>query len=87
MKDHAKSRTGPAVPDNGGSRDQQSQSQIPRVRDEFVVALRRGRLEHSGDSEGVLIHVEANAISLTLDDGEQLVFDASEQRAALGDAA
>jgi len=54
------------------------------IREEFIVATRRGRPEHSGDSEGVLVHVEGQTIMLVLDDGEQLIFDASELRSAMG---
>ena len=57
-----------------------------QIREEFIVALRRGRPEHSGDSEGVLVHVEGQTIMLVLDDGEQLVFDAGELRSAVGEA-
>ena len=67
--------------DNGGSR---VLGQATGIRDEFLVALRRGRPEHSGDTEPVLVHVEPDEITLVLDDGEQLVFTASELRGALG---
>ena len=66
--------------DNGGNRDS---GQPPHSTEVLIVALRRGRPEHSGETEGVLFLIEGDQVTEILDDGEELVFDASELRAAL----
>lgn len=53
----------------------------------LITCDRAGRREHSPEAEPVLVAVDGDAVTLTLDDGEMLEFDASELRAALEDAA
>ena len=49
----------------------------------LLMATRRGLPEHSGDAEPVMVDRSGNSIILTLDDGEQLVFDALELSTAV----
>lgn len=49
----------------------------------LLMATRRGLPEHSGDAEPVMIDRHGDSIILTLDDGEQLVFDALELSSAV----
>lgn len=53
--------------------------------DRLITALRAGRPEHTPEAEPVLIDVGESTATLTLDDGEALVFDLAELRSALGD--
>ena len=49
----------------------------------LLMAVRRGLPEHSGDAEPVMVDRHGSDVILTLDDGEQLVFDALELAAAV----
>jgi hypothetical protein len=49
----------------------------------LLMATRRGRPEHSGDAEPVMVDRHGDTVILTLDDGEQLVFDALELSSAV----
>lgn len=49
----------------------------------LLMATRRGLPEHSGDAEPVMVDRHGDSIILTLDDGEQLVFDALELSSAV----
>lgn len=50
----------------------------------IVMVLRAGRPEHAPESEPVVIDVSGDGgAELWLDDGERLIFDAAELRAAL----
>lgn len=49
----------------------------------LLMATRRGLPEHSGDAEPVMVDRHGSSIILTLDDGEQIVFDALELAAAV----
>ena len=49
----------------------------------LLMATRRGLPEHSGDAEPVMVDRYGSSIILTLDDGEQIVFDALELAAAV----
>ena len=49
----------------------------------LITALRAGRLEHTPESEPVLVAVDGGQATLTLDDGETLAFDVAELTAAL----
>ena len=49
----------------------------------LLMAVRRGLPEHSGDAEPVMVDRHGSSIILTLDDGEQLVFDAVELSSAI----
>ena len=49
----------------------------------LLMAVRRGLPEHSGDAEPVMVDRHGDSIILTLDDGEQLVFDALELSSAV----
>lgn len=49
----------------------------------LLMATRRGLPEHSGEAEPVMVDRYGSSIILTLDDGEQLVFDALELAAAV----
>jgi hypothetical protein len=50
----------------------------------LITALRAGRPEHTPEAEMVLVAVDGATVTLTLDDGETLVFDAAELAAAQG---
>lgn len=60
-------------PDTGSARDEST----------LLMATRRGLPEHSGDAEPVMVDRHGSSIILTLDDGEQLVFDAVELSSAI----
>lgn len=49
----------------------------------LLMATRRGLPEHSGDAEPVLVERAGGSVIFTLDDGEQLVFDALELSSAV----
>lgn len=49
----------------------------------LLMATRRGLPEHSGDAEPVMVDRYGSSVILTLDDGEQIVFDALELAAAV----
>ena len=49
----------------------------------LLMATRRGLPEHSGEAEPVMVDRHGDSIILTLDDGEQLVFDALELSSAV----
>lgn len=49
----------------------------------LLMATRRGLPEHTGDAEPVLVTRARGQVILTLDDGEQLVFDALELSSAV----
>lgn len=49
----------------------------------LLMATRRGLPEHSGDAEPVMVDRHGDSVILTLDDGEQLVFDALELSSAV----
>ena len=49
----------------------------------LLMATRRGLPEHSGEAEPVMVDRYGESIILTLDDGEQLVFDALELSSAV----
>ena len=59
--------------DTGSARDEST----------LLMATRRGLPEHSGDAEPVMVDRHGSSIILTLDDGEQLVFDALELSSAI----
>ena len=59
--------------------------QVSQMREVLIIALRRGRPEHTGETEGVLFVVDGDQVREILDDGEELIFDASELRMALVD--
>jgi integrase/recombinase XerD len=72
-------RSTPAGLHNVRSSDEQSSSDIT-PREEVLSAEHAGRPEHTPDIEGVLVRVDAKNVTLTLEDGERLVFDATELR-------
>lgn len=49
----------------------------------LLMATRRGLPEHSGEAEPVMVDRHGDSIILTLDDGEQLIFDALELSSAV----
>ena len=49
----------------------------------LLMGLRRGRPEHSGDAEAVLVSLDGESVILTLDDGEMIELDRVELMAAL----
>lgn len=49
-----------------------------------ITAHRAGRPEQTTEAELVLVSVDDDVATLTLDDGERLTFHTSELRAALG---
>ena len=49
----------------------------------LLMATRRGLPEHSGEAEPVMVDRYGSSVILTLDDGEQIVFDALELAAAV----
>ena len=49
----------------------------------LLMATRRGLPEHSGDAEPVMVDRHGDRVILTLDDGEQIVFDALELSSAV----
>lgn len=65
--------------------DNRDQLDTGSARDEstLLMATRRGLPEHSGDAEPVMVDRHGSSIILTLDDGEQLVFDALELSSAI----
>ena len=67
------------------NRESSYSSQQKSAEDEttLLMATRRGLPEHSGDSEPVLVTRARELVILTLDDGEQIVFDALELSAAV----
>jgi hypothetical protein len=54
------------------------------VIESLITALRAGRPEHTPEAEMVLVTVDGATVTLTLDDGETLAFDAAELAAAQG---
>lgn len=67
------------------NRENSDTSQQRSVEDEstLLMGLRRGLPEHSGEAEPVLVTRARGDVILTLDDGEQIVFDALELAAAV----
>lgn len=67
------------------NRENSESSQQKSVEDEttLLMGLRRGLPEHSGEAEPVLVTRARGDVILTLDDGEQIVFDALELAAAV----
>lgn len=55
--------------------------------DPLIMALRAGRAEHTPEAEPVLVTVDGETATLTLDDGETLAFDRTELASRLGLAA
>lgn len=53
----------------------------------LVMATRAARPEHTPEAEPVLVAQTSAEVILVLDDGEELRFDQTELRKALGDAA
>lgn len=53
----------------------------------LLMATRAGRPEHTPEAEPVLIELQGNAVTITLDDGEALTLDAAELLAAVAGSA
>lgn len=64
-------------------KEQVSQQRSVEANTTLLMATRRGLPEHSGDAEPVMVDRHGDSIILTLDDGEQLVFDALELSSAV----
>jgi hypothetical protein len=68
---------------DNGEKEQVSQQRSVEDDTTLLMGLRRGLPEHSGESEPVLVTRARESVILTLDDGEQIVFDALELAAAV----
>lgn len=66
---------------NARSRPEQSPSGV--TREGFLTIEYAGRPEHTPDVQGVLVRVDAENVTMTLEDGERLIFDATELRAVV----
>ncbi len=71
-------------PDNARTLPGQSQS---HPHEAFLTVEHAGRPEHTPDVEGVLVVVDRGSVTLSMEDGERLVFDLSELTAAIAPAA
>lgn len=68
---------------DNGEKEQVSQQRSVEDDTTLLMGLRRGLPEHSHESEPVLVTRARDTVILTLDDGEQIVFDALELAAAV----
>lgn len=72
-----------AAPVHNARFDERQSPSGVEPREEFLTVEHAGRPEHTPDVEGVVLRIETEHITLMLEDGERLVFDATELRSAL----